>query len=82
MKALDSTTSEQDINTLMRQHTLERESCEFRWSNELNQLRESQKKEYRDWVTKVHEDMVSQNMTTISMSNNNIQRCPHFRVLE
>ncbi len=59
MQALGSTKSEMDINLLMRQHTLERESCEQRWSSELNQLRESQRREYRDWVIKVYEDMES-----------------------
>ena len=28
------------------------------WSSELSQLQEMQKREYREWVTKVHEDMV------------------------
>lgn len=28
------------------------------WSSELSQLQELQKREYREWVTKVHEDMV------------------------
>ena len=28
------------------------------WSSELSQLQELQKREYREWVTNVHEDMV------------------------
>ena len=51
--------SEHDVNLLMRKHTLEREACEERWSNELNQLRDSQRREYRDWVTKVYQEMQS-----------------------
>ena len=31
------------------------------WSSELSQLQEMQKREYREWVTKVHEDMVRVN---------------------
>lgn len=60
VKALGSTKTERDINMLMRQHTLEREACEERWSSELSQLRDTQRREYRDWVTKVYEDMESQ----------------------
>ena len=59
MAALESGKSEHDFNLMMRKQTLERESCEERWSNELNQLQESQRREYREWVTKVHEDMES-----------------------
>ena len=62
MRELDAQKgSEHGINVLMRRHTLEREACEERWSNELTQLRDSQRREYRDWVTKVYEDMQSQN---------------------
>ena len=35
---------------------MEREQCESLWSSELSQLQESQKREYREWVMKVHED--------------------------
>ena len=59
MSALGTTKSEGDINMLMKQHTLQREECELKWSKELHRLRESQKREYRDWVTKVYEDMES-----------------------
>lgn len=59
MRALETGGSELELNQLMRRQTLEREACEERWSNELNQLQESQRREYRDWVTKVHEDMES-----------------------
>ena len=59
MQALGTTKTERDINNLMRRHTLERETCEMRWSNELNQLQETQRREYRDWVTKVNEDTMA-----------------------
>ena len=55
--ALGMSKSERDINRMMKEHTLERESCEERWSNELLQLQESQRREYRDWVTTFHLDM-------------------------
>ena len=51
--------SERDINVLMRHHTHEKEESERQWSRELSQLQESQRKEYREWVTKLHEDMVA-----------------------
>ena len=57
MDALGTSKSNKDINLMMRQHTLEMEACEERWSKELNQLQESQRREYRDWVTTVHLDM-------------------------
>lgn len=56
MKELGSQSSEADINTMMRQHTIEREQCESMWSSELSQLQESQRREYREWVMKVHEE--------------------------
>ena len=59
MKALEMGKSEHEFNLLMRRQTLEREACEERWSNELNQLRESQRREYRDWVMNLYEDMQS-----------------------
>lgn len=57
MAALGTSKSERDINSMMLQHTLDSEACEERWSKELNQLQESQRREYRDWVTTVHLDM-------------------------
>ena len=57
MDALGTSKSDKDINLMTRQHTLEREVCDERWSKELSQLQESQRREYRDWVTTVHLDM-------------------------
>ena len=31
------------------------------WSSELSQLQELQRREYREWVTKVHEDVIRAN---------------------
>lgn len=51
--------TERDINRLMREHTLERERSESQWTGELTQLQDTQRREYREWVAKVHEDLVS-----------------------
>ena len=59
MKALGTTKSEHDINLLMQQHIAEHDKCEARWSNELYQLQESQRNEYRDWVATVYNEMES-----------------------
>lgn len=57
MKDLDSQGSETNINTTMRKHMTEREQCESLWSSELSQLQETQRREYREWVIKVNEEM-------------------------
>ena len=56
MQRLGVSSSEADINTMMRTYTLERERGEERWASELSQLQDSQRREYRDWVLKLHED--------------------------
>ena len=57
MDALGTSKSEKDINTMMRKDALDMEACEDRWLKELNQLQESQRREYRDWVTTVNLEM-------------------------
>ncbi len=59
MKSLGTSKSEHDINLLMQQHIAEHDRCEARWSNELHQLQESQRNEYRDWVAAVYSEMES-----------------------
>jgi len=39
------------------------------WSSELSQLQEMQKREYREWVTKVHEDMVRVNSGNVHFAS-------------
>ncbi len=58
MHGLGTNSSEADINTMMRAHTLEREGGEGMWSSELSQLQESQRREYREWVLKLHDETV------------------------
>ena len=82
MDALGTSKSEKDINLMMRQHTLEREVCEERWSKELNQLQESQRREYRDWVTTVHLDMETSRGKETSRLNNNFRLCVNSNTAE
>lgn len=51
-------TSDKDVNDLAARHCEDAQMLETYWSSELSQLQEMQKREYREWVTKVHEDMV------------------------
>lgn len=55
---LDVVTSDKDVNDLVARHCEDAQLLETYWSSELSQLQELQKREYREWVTKVHEDMV------------------------
>jgi len=51
-------TSDQDVNDLAARHCEDKQMLVTYWSSELSQLQELQKREYREWVTNVHEDMV------------------------
>lgn len=51
-------TSDKDVNDLAARHCEDAQMLETYWSSELSQLQEMQKREYREWVTKVHEDIV------------------------
>ena len=51
------TKTDYDISKLSRNHLAEREGCQEKWMLELNHLRQTQKAEYRDWVTKGYEQM-------------------------
>lgn len=51
-------TTDKDVNDLAARHCEDAQMLETYWSSELSQLQELQKREYREWVTKVHEDMV------------------------
>ena len=59
IKQVGTTKSESDIGLLTKRHTVDIEVCEDRWSSELNHLQESQKQEYREWVTKSYQEMSS-----------------------
>ncbi len=49
--------SDYDISMLSRNHLLESEACQEKWMQELTHLQQTQKAEYRDWVTKGYEQM-------------------------
>lgn len=51
-------TTDKDVNDLAARHCEDAQMLETYWSSELSQLQELQKREYREWVTKVHEDVV------------------------
>ena len=57
MSELGRTKTDYDISMLSRNHLLEREDCQEKWMQELTHLRQTQKAEYRDWVTKGYEQM-------------------------
>lgn len=57
MQQLGINKTDQDINHLMRKHVTERESLEGKWLHEVRVHQESQRQEYRDWLTKMHQEM-------------------------
>lgn len=59
MAGLGSTHTENDINQITREHTLARESVGAHWASELSQIQETQKREYRDFVVKLHDDILN-----------------------
>lgn len=75
MKSLGTSKSEYDINLLMQQHISERDKCEARWSNELHQLQESQRTEYRDWMATVYNEMESYDKKDRSKLGTAVRNC-------
>ena len=57
MEDLGRGRSEHEISMLTREHMLEKEACLERWSQELSQLRHTQKTEYRDWFARGYKQM-------------------------
>lgn len=51
--------SDEQINQLAQRHFENTQLIDGKWSNELKHLQEAQKREYREWVLKVHEDSQS-----------------------
>ena len=62
--ALNIQSSDQNINYIARDHTLEREAMEVRWDSEVSQLIDSQKREYREFVLNLHTAMLQQQLNT------------------
>ncbi|KAG7266610.1 hypothetical protein CRUP_031557 [Coryphaenoides rupestris] len=46
-----------DVNTVTSQHFKARQVLENRWASELKHVSEIQKKEYQEWVIKLHQDL-------------------------
>uniref|UniRef100_A0A8C5B9J1 FERRY endosomal RAB5 effector complex subunit 3 n=1 Tax=Gadus morhua TaxID=8049 RepID=A0A8C5B9J1_GADMO len=57
MQELGNTLSDQDVNTVASQHFEARQVLENRWASELKHMSEIQKKEYQEWVIKLHRDL-------------------------
>lgn len=73
--ALNIQSSDHNINMLARDHTQEREAMEVRWESEVSQMIDSQKREYREFVLNLHDEMLDQQLSS-EFSNNNNRRSP------
>ncbi|KAI6656843.1 hypothetical protein LOD99_16146 [Oopsacas minuta] len=62
--ALNIQSSDHNINILARDHTQEREAMEVRWDSEVCQMVDSQKREYREFVLNLHDEMLTQQLNT------------------
>ncbi|GIY29221.1 protein C12orf4 homolog [Caerostris darwini] len=51
--------TDQDINNMATRHFTETESITDYWEHKISTLKETQKREFREWVVKVHEDYQS-----------------------
>ncbi|KAJ3597077.1 hypothetical protein NHX12_003477 [Muraenolepis orangiensis] len=57
MQELGTTLSDHDVNTVASQHFEAQQVLENRWASELKHMSEIQKKEYQEWVIKLHQDL-------------------------
>ncbi|XP_019855488.1 PREDICTED: protein C12orf4 homolog [Amphimedon queenslandica] len=53
-----------DVNKLMRQHVFEKKELEDKWMLEINEQQNVQKREYRDWLSRLHEELYEETTTT------------------
>lgn len=56
VKLLGITFTDEQINHIAQRHIETAELFESRWASELSSLQEMQRREYRDWVMKLHEE--------------------------
>ncbi|ELU15738.1 hypothetical protein CAPTEDRAFT_117173 [Capitella teleta] len=56
VKRLGETYTDEQINLLAQRHFENTQMIESKWASELSTLRDTQKREYRDWVMDLHED--------------------------
>jgi hypothetical protein len=57
MKSLGTRLTDADVNKLMRQHITDRKNLEDKWAREIKKKQELQWKEYRDWLSRLHEEI-------------------------
>ncbi|CAL1264864.1 unnamed protein product [Larinioides sclopetarius] len=58
--------TDQDINNMATRHFTETQSITDYWEHKINSLKETQKREFREWVVKVHEDYQSGSGSPVS----------------
>ncbi|XP_077995814.1 ferry endosomal RAB5 effector complex subunit 3-like [Glandiceps talaboti] len=51
--------TDDQVNQLAARHFEDTQMLEVKWASELSSLQESQRREFKEWVSTVHEDMVS-----------------------
>lgn len=56
VQSLGVSYTDEQVNQLAQRHFENTQLVESKWASELSNLQETQKREYRDWVMKVHED--------------------------
>ncbi|XP_067673825.1 FERRY endosomal RAB5 effector complex subunit 3-like [Haliotis asinina] len=61
LKNVGTSYADEDINTLAQRHFENTQLINSKWMSELSNIHETQKREYREWVMKVHEDSTSNN---------------------
>lgn len=64
MKNAGTKYSDAQVNQLAQRHIDNSQLISGKWSSELSNLRDTQKREFREWVLKVHEDTQSPSKST------------------
>lgn len=59
VRNVGNTYTDDEINQLAQRHFENAQLIESKWTSELNNLKEVQKREFREWIIKVHEDTQS-----------------------
>ncbi|XP_070572416.1 LOW QUALITY PROTEIN: FERRY endosomal RAB5 effector complex subunit 3-like [Ptychodera flava] len=59
VQAVGLTYTDDQVNLLAARHFEDIQMLEAKWASELSSLQESQRVEFREWVSTVHEDLVS-----------------------
>lgn len=64
MKNAGTKYTDAQVNQLAQRHIDNSQLISGKWSSELSNLRDTQKREFREWVLKVHEDTLSPSKST------------------